>query len=394
MSVNKISAQFYRQPKYYNEFSCMGGSCPMSCCLIWRVDWTKDEVEKLKNVECSEQLKELIDNSFKDIGEKYSVQMNNNRCPFLTEDNFCSIQRELGEEYLSYTCRSYPRRALHSGNTVFNCCNLSCYRIMDILCSDSECMRLENYKINNNNNKMSVKIIFDEKKDIINHPELEYRHQLFEFFYDIISNESRSLETSIVLGALAANSLTKLIAKGGYKRIPDHISEFRKHLGDPEQTAKIGAIKPNYVLRFGFGIRLNKLLIKSNLTDNFKDDDGSISIRKYLEGEKKFKEAFADRPFAMRNVALNLLLELDMPFRDKNSTLFENYCYYVSAVAMMKFAASAIYVTNNDSEQGFKSVSSYIGRSFAHNDSKIKVVMEVLNEFHCTSPAYLSLIIK
>ena len=33
----------------------------MTCCYGWgNIDWTKDEVEKLKGAECSEELKSLI----------------------------------------------------------------------------------------------------------------------------------------------------------------------------------------------------------------------------------------------------------------------------------------------------------------------------------------------
>ena len=64
MAGKKITAQFFRRPQYYKDFSCIGGTCPMSCCLVWKVNWSEDEVEKLKNAECSEELKTLIDNSF------------------------------------------------------------------------------------------------------------------------------------------------------------------------------------------------------------------------------------------------------------------------------------------------------------------------------------------
>ncbi len=78
MSGSNAKAQFYKQPRYYSDFSCMGGSCPMSCCLVWRVDWKRDEVEKLKNAECSDELRTLIDNSFvqfKDNSEKFVTKM-------------------------------------------------------------------------------------------------------------------------------------------------------------------------------------------------------------------------------------------------------------------------------------------------------------------------------
>ena len=363
----------------------------MSCCLIWRVDWTRDEVEKLKNTECSEHLRELINSSFKENGEKYMIQMDEKRrCPFLTEDNFCSIQRELGAEYLSHVCTVYPRNSRLNGNNILNYCNLSCYHIMDTLCNDKNCMILENYRFTA---KKSGRATIDNEIDTLNHPELKYRQQLFEFFYEIISDESHSVETSITLGALAAQSISKLIGKGAYDKIPDSISALKKQLNNPEQLKKLEDIKPNYAVKFGFLNELNKIIIKSNIIDMI-SENGAISIDKYNSGMEKFRSDFAERPFALRNIALNLLLECKMPFRDKNCGFFENYCYYAAAFAAIKLVAAAIYTSINNPERGFKSSSAYISRYFAHDDFKVKQILDVFKELNCMSPAYIALIIN
>lgn len=391
MAGKKITAQFFRRPQYYKDFSCIGGTCPMSCCLVWKVNWSEDEVEKLKNAECSEELKTLIDNSFQKFDTGYIVKIDENgRCPFLTEDNFCRIQRELGEELLSNTCKTYPRNTMLCGNAIMTFCNLSCYRIMDILCSDKDCMVLENYIPVN---KQVKRVNYDQKLDIINHPELKYRHELFEFFYEIISDDSHSLETSMTLGALAAQSINKLIAGGGCDRIPESLQVLKKQLDNPEQIRKLEELKPNYGIKLGFAVRLSDIIMQSDMLDKLYEN-GAVSIEKYCEGERLFREAFADRPFALRNIALNLLLELKMPFRDVNISLYENYCYFAAAVAAIKLVAPAVYLKVDEPELGFKSVSSYVSRSFAHNDFKVRKVMELYKELNCMSPAYIAVILK
>lgn len=387
-------AQFFRQPRYYSKFSCIGGSCPMSCCLIWRVDWTRTEVEKLKNAECSEQLRTLIDNSFlqyKDDAERFVINMDDKkRCPFLTEDNFCSIQRELGAEYLSRTCTIYPRNSQLSGNAVLNYCNLSCYRIMDMLCSESDCMVLENFIPKSK--KMGKANIY-RALDIMNHPELKYRHQLFEFFYEIISDDSHSVEVSVTLGALAAQSISKLISRGAYDKIPEGISALKKQLKNPEQIKKLEEIKPNYAVKFGFLNELNKLVIMSNLIDVL-SENGVIIVDKYNEGMKRFSADFAESPFVLRNIALNLLLECKMPFRDISCNFFENYCYYASAFAAIKLVAASSYIASDQQPIGFKASSAYISRKFAHDDFNVKHILEVFKKLNCMSPAYIALIVN
>lgn len=426
MSGNNAKAQFFRQPRYYSGFSCMGGSCPMSCCLMWRVDWAADEVEKLKNAECSEHLRELIDSSFTEYGDKYIIKLDEKkRCPFLTEDNFCSIQRELGAEYLSHTCNSYPRNSRLIGNAILNYCNLSCYQIMDTLCSDGECMTLENYRHSSKKAGNTVsRVNIDTDIDIINHPELKYRQQLFEFFYEIIADASHSVETSITLGALAAQSISKLIDKGEYDKLPEGISALKRQLNNPAQIEKLENIQPNYAVKFGFMKELNKIVIKSNMLDVI-SENGAISVEKYNNGIRNFRSEFAKRPFALRNIALNLLLECKMPFRDKNYSFFENYCYYAAAFAAIKLAAAAVFTNDeevkttlnpvvsgegsaarlvrnirvvvknkNNSENEFKKTSAYISRFFAHDDSNVKIILDMYKELNCMSPAYIAVIIK
>lgn len=393
MAQNKVSAQFFRQPRYYSSFSCIGGSCPVSCCLIWRVDWTKDEVEKLKNAECSEHLRELINSSFEDIDDKYMIKMNGTRCPFLTDDNLCSIQRELGAEYLSYTCSVYPRHSVFDGHALYNYCNLSCYHIMDILCNDSECMKLENYRPRA---KSSRTIHTSILANVSGHPETKYRHQLLEFFYEIISDDSHSVETSIILGALAAHSLSKLVSSGAYNKIPESLAAFKAQMKNPEQIKNIENIEPNYEVKFRFLNELNKKVLDSNLIE-FISEDGLINIDKYNEGMKRFCDEFAEKPFAMRNIALNLLLELKMPFIIEDYNLFENYCYFAAAFAAIKLIAYSVYAVPKVSELGFKTTSAYVDRIFAHDTdtyTQLKNIQEILKELNFVSPAHLALIVK
>lgn len=56
---------YYLQPKFYSNFKCIGGKCPRSCCVGWRIDWYKSEIEKLRSApNASEDLKLKIENSF------------------------------------------------------------------------------------------------------------------------------------------------------------------------------------------------------------------------------------------------------------------------------------------------------------------------------------------
>ena len=424
MSGNKIKVQFCKQPRYFNDFHCIGGACPMTCCYGWgNIDWTKDEVEKLKCAECSEELKSLIEKTFVENGSKYNVKYNEKGfCPLLDENGLCRVQKELGVEYMSKTCIIYPRHSIISGNTAINYCNISCYHIMDTLCRQKDSMAIENLLPKSAKVKEMATDI-DGANDVLKSPELKFRNQLFDLFYDIISDESYSLETALTLGALAANNLDKIVRSGETNRIPDIIPSLKKQLKNPEQIKKLEDIKPNYSVKLGFAKKLDEVVIKLKLIDGL-CENGVLSADKFNEGMRRFNAEFYERTFALRNIALNLLLELKIPFRDKNYSIFENYCFY-AAVAAVKLTAASIFVKNNesqamvnpvvtgsdkvadavrnmkisfkiktDSEHEFKTRLAYIDRFFAHNNNNVKVILDMYKELNCMSPAYIALIVK
>lgn len=392
----KLNIQFVKQPRYYNNFACIGADCPQNCCFGWGdISWSNDEVDKLKSADCSEELRKLIDETFVPGGVKdyYTVKFGENGfCPLQDENGWCRVQKELGAEYLSKPCMIYPRRAFCSGNTMFNFCYMSCYHILDTLCNDRDCMKLETHMYKKGepfNGFFNI-----SSSDLINHPELRYHRQIFDFYYEIISDESQSVETSVILGSMAAHKITEFIDQKLYDRIPELINAVRPQLKG--YIKAIDKVDVNYVYKIQFaGALCIQILNNTLLFSGIAAEDGKgVDLNKYLEGERRFKEAFADRPFVFRNIALNLLMECQMPFRNKELSLFDNYRYYIAALAAMRIVAPAIYMLEGDSEMGFKQMVAYMARSFTHNDAKVMEIINFSNAFGCTDHSHITALLK
>lgn len=98
-----------RVPSYYKEFKCIGSACEDTCCAGW------DVVIDSETYECYQKM----DGTFGDrLRSKMVVDkdgyniffvLDGDRCPFLNNNNLCDIHKEKGEQYLSYTCKQYPR---------------------------------------------------------------------------------------------------------------------------------------------------------------------------------------------------------------------------------------------------------------------------------------------
>lgn len=412
---------YYRQPRYFGNFKCVGGTCTGSCCIGWDIEWSKEETDKIVNApECSEELKEIVSRSFtkRNGSEKYLIALDaERRCPFLTEDNFCRIQRELGAEYLSHTCTIYPRHYIIADETVYRYCNMSCPEIMDKLLNNDKSVDLVNVPIKN---AVTVKgAVMNNEKTLAEHPELKYRGELLEFFYETIADKKRDVETSIILGALAAQTLSKLVAAKNHDAIPEAIKQIKQQLHNGAQIKSVENIKPNYYVKLGAAGEILQKLSSVNIMSALTDNEGKPNIDLYTRGEKRLEETFRERPFYLRNIALNLLLELTLPFKFTDKTIFENYTIFAAAFALFKLniiataeltelaernSLSKVKVTGGnlnikvkivfDTEKYVNSSAALISRNLCHND---KNAMELLNELqsrNISTPAYIALLIR
>lgn len=103
-------------PSYVRNFQCIGGSCEDSCCIGWDIDIDKITFRKYfrtKNTEMKKEFSKYVytndscDSEEVDYGR---VRIKENKwCPFLNDKKLCNIYTNLGEDYLSNVCHSYPR---------------------------------------------------------------------------------------------------------------------------------------------------------------------------------------------------------------------------------------------------------------------------------------------
>ena len=96
-----------RKPAYYDDFRCLAGSCPDSCCQEWDVD--VDEAAAAYYRTLPGPLGERLRQVLRDTEEGTVMTIQEGRCPMWREDGLCRIQAELGEEALCQVCRRFPR---------------------------------------------------------------------------------------------------------------------------------------------------------------------------------------------------------------------------------------------------------------------------------------------
>lgn len=103
-------------PSYVGGFQCIGGKCEDSCCIGWDIDVDKRTLRRYSRVEEPSLVEKFEEHVYLNP-DYYSAQVDYGKiairesrwCPFLEEDRLCAIQRNLGEDFLSNVCYSFPR---------------------------------------------------------------------------------------------------------------------------------------------------------------------------------------------------------------------------------------------------------------------------------------------
>ena len=117
------------QPKYVADFQCDGSKCNAKCCgNKWRIGIDVDTYKKYQRIKNHVMRKKIL-SSIKLSTNRIGFEINfgeGKSCPLLCEDNLCYLQRNLGEEVLSNTCKGYPRIAKNIGKYQFRFLSMTC----------------------------------------------------------------------------------------------------------------------------------------------------------------------------------------------------------------------------------------------------------------------------
>jgi lysine-N-methylase len=113
------------KPSYYDQFHCVAGACPDSCCQEWDVQ--VDPLSAQRYLSLDGALGDLLRNKLhKDRNGEYVLEIADRRCPMWRQDGLCQIQYELGEDGLCQVCRDFPRLRHDYGDFVELGLELSC----------------------------------------------------------------------------------------------------------------------------------------------------------------------------------------------------------------------------------------------------------------------------
>ncbi|MFW5650229.1 MAG: flagellin lysine-N-methylase [Acetivibrio ethanolgignens] len=123
-------------PFYYQQFKCIGDSCPDTCCKDWKIPIDVKAWDKYQKLEGSlgKKVRESIST---ENGISFKLEKDGS-CPLLNQEKLCELVLQMGEDFLCTTCATYPRFSRLNGDVGECGLSLSCPEVARILLSIKE----------------------------------------------------------------------------------------------------------------------------------------------------------------------------------------------------------------------------------------------------------------
>jgi len=131
-------------PDYMTGFQCIAGKCRHSCCIGWEIDIDEEALRHYMTVSglLGDKLRAKISADGTDDAPHFLLEGEDERCPFLNEQNLCELILNLGEDSLCQICRDHPRFRNYIGDREEIGLGLCCEEAARLILRQTHPMRL------------------------------------------------------------------------------------------------------------------------------------------------------------------------------------------------------------------------------------------------------------
>lgn len=336
-------------PSYAEDFKCIGGECEDSCCIGWDIDVDKKSFKKYfrtKNKEMKNRFSRHIGRNREsyDYNVDYGrIAIKDNKwCPFLNENRLCDIFRNLGEDFLSNVCHSFPRVYNVLNGTYELSLYMSCPEAVRKLLSCREPIRFIERDMQQV--KHIVNSSIDSQDKYWRNTPFQRLPELRALSIEIIQNRALSIKDRLLdLG----NRMEKIALSDSVLQAPAE---------EPEGIKDI----------YGFRIEFFQYVIESlGVIDKIDSpvfaDFTSLVLKMFTSGDNSPSNAkrelyretaetelgpFAgDNEYVFEHYLVNSMYQDNFPFSE-NHEIFDGYVLLVVRYALVKFYLAGIAAEN------------------------------------------------
>lgn len=397
-------------PKYMEHFQCIGAECEDTCCALWNVSIDKNSYDKYMNVnerKWRDHFKANVKKTTKNASNSNYASMTlsdeTGGCNMLS-GGMCSIQAKWGEDYLSPTCATYPRKI----NEVDN--------IQEISATPScpEVARLMLFEPN------GIEFVYGtpirKPNTHVNRKVEASTGELSSYLWDIriaaieiLQNREFTLPHRLLLLGWLCDQIHEATKNGDFSVVKDEIEKFKYEMATNAELRDFNVFPVNEEFQLTF---LNKLILKRvekkiwisrykecledyiNSFDGENEDIASV-VSHYSKAYKEYYLPYMnEHEYILENYLVNTIYHSLFPIAGRQS-IFEQYMMLTINFALIKMHLIGIakYKGGLTDEIVVKLIQSY-SKNYEHNNEFVTEVRQELKEKKYDTIGHLSLLIK
>lgn len=284
--------------KEYDKFKCIADKCKFTCCNGWDINVDTNTYNKWKE---KSELNYLLDNVrfIKSNGENsYLIKKETKGiCPLLSDEGLCNIVINHGEEYLSSTCKSFPRIENNFENVKEMTLSCSCPEVVNIISNMKEKIYIESNDELSYIEDLGSLQIREALVNILQKEDITLENKLI-LSYNILFNilNSDDLDYEALIEFLENYKSEKYIKEESNKYRSNENMDNKKYL--KEINSLFIDIIENY---------RNVPLFNEDLTDIYKFAE-EINIEKIFNNWREVKDLFKEYDPLMENCIVSKVL--------------------------------------------------------------------------------------
>lgn len=401
-------------PQYMEQFSCIGSKCEDSCCIGWRVNVDEDtykKYQKLRDLELKPLFKKKVtrERSNPTTSSYAKIKMDKEgRCSFLSEENLCKVQLNLGEDYLCNTCTFYPRSINSINGVIEKSATISCPEVARLALLNPNGIEFDEIEEPVSNHELIGKNLRTHDLKGKN-TQQKYFWELRIFSIQVIQDRSYTLAERLVILGMFYQKIQNQIDQGDVHGIPDTISQFTKGMSNQGMKEHIDKIPTQLALQ----MKLCKELVEYRVSQSITSQRYIECLKEMLEGiqyteeasieevTEHYKKAYEqfyepfmkEHEYILENYLVNYVFKNLFPLGQK--TLFNDYVMLIIHYSMIKLhlIGMAGFHKGLTNDLVIKLMQSF-AKTVEHNTVYLKKIFTLLKENDLTTMAYMAILVK
>ncbi|OMD62786.1 flagellin lysine-N-methylase [Paenibacillus odorifer] len=403
-------------PAYLEKFSCIGSDCEDTCCIGWNVDIDRQTYKKYKNVgdrEMKSSLNKHIKRKRSNPSEASYAKIamkSDASCPLLNEEKLCSIQKSLGEDYLSEICSSYPRITNQVNGNLEKSATLSCPEAARLALLNPDGIQF-------NEIEESMNIRYPMSR-LLNTNREKTKHRIDEYFWDlriftiqVLQNRNYTIAHRLIVLGMFYQKVQGYLSEGKLDEIVQQIASYNTLLEDGSFREGLSAIPTSTTIQMQLlkalaDIRVSQGVLSTRYMVCFAEVLKGIQYTKDATVEEiteRYQLAYTDyydpfmraNEYILENYLVNYVYKNLFPSSD-DTDIFESYIMLVvhySSIKLHLIGMAGHHKEDFGVDHVIKLIQSF-AKSVEHDSLYLRGVIELLKRNEYTSMAYMAILIN